>query len=163
MRRFRETKPTMRLRARLTSYRLTVEQYDRLRLNADDSCSICGRRGSLVIDHDHRTGEVRGLLCPGCNAGLGMLGDSEAGLERALAYLRRPPMAAVPALAASTKPSPIPSRALRLEVTSRLYGPPTPCAFSSHGECIRLTPCPRSHRILDGCFRRGSSVKAENL
>lgn len=39
------------------------------------------------IDHCHRTGRVRGILCAGCNSGIGKLGDSVAGLRRALAYL----------------------------------------------------------------------------
>jgi hypothetical protein len=40
-----------------------------------------------VIDHDHKTGLLRGVLCNNCNTGLGKLGDSEAGLLRAISYL----------------------------------------------------------------------------
>lgn len=61
------------------------------------ACEICGRnprearRGnqSLCLDHDHKTGAFRGWLCHGCNLGLGLLGDTEDALVRALAYLRR--------------------------------------------------------------------------
>jgi len=42
----------------------------------------------MHIDHDHTTGVVRGVLCKPCNTGLGLLGDSEEGLSRALDYLR---------------------------------------------------------------------------
>jgi len=41
----------------------------------------------LKIDHDHRTGQVRGLLCHTCNAGLGMFKDNIELLHRAIMYL----------------------------------------------------------------------------
>jgi hypothetical protein len=44
----------------------------------------------MNIDHDHKTGQVRGLLCSGCNTGLGHLGDDIQGLKRALEYLENP-------------------------------------------------------------------------
>lgn len=52
-------------------------------------CFICQRsdRG-LVPDHDHRTGRFRGVLCRSCNSALGMLGDCEDGVKRALLYLQ---------------------------------------------------------------------------
>jgi hypothetical protein len=44
---------------------------------------------SLAIDHDHLTGQVRGLLCFTCNTGLGRFADNWATLQRAYLYLRR--------------------------------------------------------------------------
>ena len=41
------------------------------------------------IDHDHSTGAFRGWLCRRCNVGIGLLGDSVEGLERAIRYLKR--------------------------------------------------------------------------
>ena len=41
-----------------------------------------------VIDHDHDTGEFRGWLCNNCNTGLGAMGDTIEGLERAIKYLK---------------------------------------------------------------------------
>lgn len=56
-------------------------------------CCICGREPEpgrrLSIDHDHESGEIRGLLCRGCNYGIGCLKDSVALLEAAIAYLSR--------------------------------------------------------------------------
>ena len=43
------------------------------------------------MDHDHESGDFRGWLCTSCNTGLGKLGDSIAGLESALAYLKSRP------------------------------------------------------------------------
>lgn len=56
-------------------------------------CENCGRkpngRGGLHLDHDHVTEKFRGWICHSCNVGLGHLGDSIAGLERTIVYLRR--------------------------------------------------------------------------
>jgi hypothetical protein len=41
----------------------------------------------LVVDHDHETGEVRGLLCNRCNTGLGFFADNRGYMRRALTYL----------------------------------------------------------------------------
>lgn len=52
-------------------------------------CDCCNKvTDRLVLDHDHATGKFRGWLCHTCNTGLGKLGDTVEGLERALDYLR---------------------------------------------------------------------------
>jgi hypothetical protein len=54
------------------------------------TCEACDAGGrQMHLDHDHTTGAFRGWLCNRCNLGLGHLGDTIAGVERALAYLRR--------------------------------------------------------------------------
>ncbi len=52
-------------------------------------CPVCGKRSkkTLCVDHCHATGTVRGLLCRQCNFGLGCLGDDQAAMIAALAYL----------------------------------------------------------------------------
>ena len=51
-------------------------------------CDICGDMSSpSVIDHNHKTGEVRGSLCSSCNKGIGHLQDSPIIMKKALEYL----------------------------------------------------------------------------
>lgn len=73
-------------------YGLTPEQYTALYNSQSGLCAICRRRGGakgLAVDHCHETGVVRGLLCHKCNIGIGNLGDTSAGLMRAVRYLRQ--------------------------------------------------------------------------
>jgi len=67
---------------------LTLDQYHAMSESQDFSCAICGDdRRRLRIDHDHGDGHVRGLLCDGCNSGLGSFRDSRRRLGRAQVYL----------------------------------------------------------------------------
>jgi peptide methionine sulfoxide reductase MsrB len=50
-------------------------------------CVICGDETKLVVDHDHVTGKVRGMLCNHCNRGLGHFRDDPTLLEFAAQYL----------------------------------------------------------------------------
>ena len=56
-------------------------------------CAICQKTDNrkLVVDHDHRTGKVRGLLCSSCNTGLGCFKDDQEYLTSAIRYLSRNP------------------------------------------------------------------------
>lgn len=75
-------------------YGMTPESYHEMFLKQGGKCKICGQYGGgvsrdfpLDIDHCHKTGTVRGLLCGPCNRGLGHFGDSLERLRTALAYL----------------------------------------------------------------------------
>ena len=73
-------------------YGITIEEYDRILELQNFCCAICNTHGDdltkrLVVDHCHETNNVRGLLCPSCNRGLGLLKDSEDILESAIKYL----------------------------------------------------------------------------
>jgi Autographiviridae endonuclease VII len=72
---------------------ISLEEYNAL-INAQNGvCAICKKPEtvwpSLPIDHDHKTGKVRGLLCTKCNLGLGSFRDNIESLEAAIAYLKR--------------------------------------------------------------------------
>lgn len=71
-------------------YRLTVDEYEDLRRRQDDRCAGCGFNGKLVVDHDHSTGDIRGLLCMSCNLAVGQLRSNIVHLESLIAYLNKP-------------------------------------------------------------------------
>ena len=78
----------------LKSKGLSVEQYDRFFTQQRGRCAICRRSQKLFstrlcVDHCHRTGRVRGLLCRPCNSALGLFQDKERILLRAATYLKR--------------------------------------------------------------------------
>ena len=68
---------------------MSKEEYDRKVSACNSMCSVCGEIAKLVVDHCHKTGIIRGLLCDKCNVGLGCFKDDIKILEQALEYLRR--------------------------------------------------------------------------
>jgi uncharacterized C2H2 Zn-finger protein len=77
-----------------TKYNLSQEDFDRMFEGCGGRCMICKKSFSSErrsttphIDHDHETGEVRGLLCGPCNSGLGYFKDSPESLREAVRYL----------------------------------------------------------------------------
>jgi hypothetical protein len=72
-------------------YGVTPEQFDSMLAAQNGKCAICGgtpKPGfSLCIDHDHATGQVRGLLCLLCNSAIGKLHDDPELVRVALDYL----------------------------------------------------------------------------
>lgn len=97
---WRETNPEGGFDAHLRrKYGLSREKYDEMVVNQGNKCAICGsppvgrtKRGPaerLDVDHDHDTGEVRGLICHPCNVMLGQARDNVEVLEAAILYLKR--------------------------------------------------------------------------
>ena len=55
-------------------YNITLKQREQMYTNQDGCCAICGEAvpySKIVTDHNHNTGKIRGLLCRGCNVGMG--------------------------------------------------------------------------------------------
>lgn len=75
-------------RNRRRLYDLTDEQYRDMLVSQEGKCLICGDdMDPPHVDHDHVTGRVRGLLCGGCNLGLGHFRDDPGRLAAAVEYL----------------------------------------------------------------------------
>src|SRR6185369_8650939 len=72
---------------------MSWDDYEMLLACQDGRCAICGgrpRRSLLAIDHDHKSGEIRGLLCSRCNHKLlGAANDDPARLRKAADYLEQ--------------------------------------------------------------------------
>lgn len=73
----------------LKRFGLTPEAYAELAEKHGGRCAICGgtQKRELAIDHCHKTGKVRALLCGKCNIGLGHFKDDPELLRKAAAYL----------------------------------------------------------------------------
>ena len=74
-------------RKHLSRYGMTTEDYDNMYDDQDGKCAICKRAIQLVVDHCHDSGNVRGLLCNGCNLGIGYFEDSPDRLIGAIKYI----------------------------------------------------------------------------
>jgi hypothetical protein len=70
-------------------YGMTLADFSHLLADQEYKCAICFREVNLVVDHNHLTGEVRGLLCGRCNRALGMLEDNPVLAENLAEYLRK--------------------------------------------------------------------------
>lgn len=72
---------------------LTMDQYRAMLAEQNAMCAICGHphdeglRKGLVVDHNHTTGKVRGLLCRHCNTAIGQLKEDPSLFQRAVSYL----------------------------------------------------------------------------
>lgn len=76
------------------NYNITVGEYESMLLSQNGLCAICGhppKTKRLAVDHDHKTGLIRGLLCAFCNRAIGMFRDDVNKFETVVTYLKRPP------------------------------------------------------------------------
>lgn len=81
------------VRRRGQKYGITQEDYQRMLDSQSNVCAICGgyetwEHSRLCVDHCHKTGKVRGLLCSRCNKALGGFWDDTAILSKAIDYLQ---------------------------------------------------------------------------
>ena len=81
-------KPCSHIRNRKQRYGLSDRLYKEM-VKSTPHCPICNSEELLVIDHDHSTGEVRGLICEPCNLMLGHAKDNKVTLLNAIAYLEQ--------------------------------------------------------------------------
>lgn len=85
------THPTNNRAKRLKhEYGISLKDYDDLLTAQGGVCAICGGDNNgknLHVDHDHKTGIVRGLLCNGCNSGIGNMKDDVNIVRKAVQYL----------------------------------------------------------------------------
>ncbi len=83
----------------LQNYNITRKDWNKMYEYQNGTCAICGGEGftmkkgkyfdtTLVVDHDHNSGSIRGLLCHNCNRALGLLKDDISVLEKAIIYLK---------------------------------------------------------------------------
>lgn len=75
----------------LRKFGLSIEHYEGMLSAQDGVCKICGGINTdstlLCVDHNHKTGKIRALLCRSCNSALGLFGDSPEMLRKAADYL----------------------------------------------------------------------------
>lgn len=81
-----ETRKDGKLRSK---YRISLREFEAMLSKQGGGCAICGGGGPFCVDHCHRLGMVRGLLCRKCNTGLGMLQDSATLVLKAHEYLKK--------------------------------------------------------------------------
>jgi len=93
---YKKNKSESRKRVIKKKYGLDVIEYEKLVLAQKNLCAICknservkfkGRLKELAVDHNHRTGKVRGLLCHSCNLAIGALLDNPDLFRKAAEYL----------------------------------------------------------------------------
>jgi hypothetical protein len=69
---------------------ISVSEFEQMRSNQDGCCGCCLKKyDKLVLDHCHKTGKARQLVCNGCNSGIGYFNDSVEDLQKAIDYLKK--------------------------------------------------------------------------
>ncbi len=85
-------------RALKDSFGIDLREYEDMLIAQKGCCAICNKRETmkrkgkdvaLAVDHCHKTGQVRGLLCTACNKGLGQFEDNQVSLSNAISYLAK--------------------------------------------------------------------------
>jgi hypothetical protein len=97
LRSYRQATPHLeKNRALRDSFGLSLDEYSKMLEAQGGVCAICnqpethkrnGKLKALAVDHDHKSGAIRGLLCSDCNTGIGKLKDDPKVLQSAIQYL----------------------------------------------------------------------------
>ena len=73
-------------------YGITEADFERMKVEQGEVCKICGGppngKGTFHVDHDHKTGKIRGLLCHKCNTALGLFNDDPSLMAKAAEYVQ---------------------------------------------------------------------------
>lgn len=94
--RYAKSKPETREKHLIRKYGVSLAIYEQMLTAQGGACAICKKLaisesyGVLHVDHCHKTGRVRGLLCRNCNHVLGLMGDSAELMVVAARYLKVP-------------------------------------------------------------------------
>lgn len=90
---WQDSNPEKRKAQRLIKFGITLDEFNLLMDSQDNKCAICGysdlsrKQFFPIVDHCHKGGKVRGILCSNCNFGLGSFKDNPAFLMKAASYL----------------------------------------------------------------------------
>lgn len=76
------------------NYGITLQDYELILVNQGGKCACCGKtpeiqKYRLAVDHNHKTGKIRGLLCRNCNVSLGLVKENKDTLLNMIAYLEK--------------------------------------------------------------------------
>lgn len=75
-----------------SKYGLSLDQFDEMVIRQNHKCAICGsilKEKKRCVDHDHKTGKIRGILCAKCNLSLGFIENKTEFVKKAGDYLSR--------------------------------------------------------------------------
>jgi len=72
-----------------SNYGMSVEEYNAIVMAQEHKCAICERTKKLYVDHCHKTGKVRQLLCHSCNVAIGLLQEDPNVMLKAIEYLKK--------------------------------------------------------------------------
>jgi hypothetical protein len=99
-------------------FHITLQKHDKVLKFQNNACAICGNRLNkkgkplvLGVDHNHATGEVRGLLCWPCNKAIAVFQDDAQRMLNASNYIKLPPFESVFGFKHFTAPGKIGSKA----------------------------------------------------
>jgi len=120
------------------NYNITLDFFNALRAFQCYRCAMCKReevdfKTNLAVDHCHRTGEVRGLLCWLCNKRLGKFSDDHELLRAAALYVTTPTATVLNGKTIFTAPGRVGTK-VRAKALAKLNGTPTPKRRKTSGK-----------------------------